>query len=105
MTINDDEDTKNIKVCKELCKPYKGSHRVVFIERFYSSIELVKELLEKMSMYVTGTILANQVPAHLKISKRSREFREMDRGYFKKHSYQYTKRWKCIKYGFDLLER
>jgi hypothetical protein len=40
--------------------------------------------LEKMRLYITGTMMANHVPAHLRISKKSREFREMDRGAFKK---------------------
>jgi hypothetical protein len=57
---------------------------MVLIDRFYTSIDLVKEL-EKLSMYVAGTMMANLVPAHLRISKSSREFREMDRADFKKH--------------------
>jgi hypothetical protein len=66
----------------------------------------VKEL-EKMSLYVTGTIMANRLPAHLRISKRSREFREMDRGDFKKHLFQYTKEDGNIlhSFGTSIFER
>jgi hypothetical protein len=33
---------KTVKVCKELCMPFRGSHRVVYVDHFYTSIELIK---------------------------------------------------------------
>jgi hypothetical protein len=64
-TINGDEETKKtVKVCKELCQPYKGSHRVVYVDHFYTSLELVKEM-EAMKLYVTGTTMSNRVPAQV----------------------------------------
>jgi hypothetical protein len=56
-------------------------------------IDLVKcEGTGEMSLYVIGTIMAKWAPVHFsRISMRSREFGKMDRGYFKKHLYQYTK--------------
>jgi hypothetical protein len=87
---NDEETKKTVKVCKELLNPYKGSHRVVYVDRFYTSIELVKEL-EKMNLYVTGTVMSNRIPADVRITKRSREFQAMERGDHKMHVYEYKK--------------
>jgi len=83
-----EETKKTVKVCKELCKPYEGSHRVIFVDRFYTSIELLKEL-ETMQLYVTGTVMRNRIPSQLRINNNSREFREMERGDYKKHVYEY----------------
>ena len=86
----DNEDIKKtIKVCKELLNAYKGSHRVVYVDRFYTSIKLVKEL-EKMHLHVTGTMMSNRVPVSVRIVKRSQEFKDMQRGDHKMHLYEYT---------------
>jgi hypothetical protein len=50
--------------------PYKGSHRVVYVYRFYTSVELIKEL-EKMKLYMTGTVMSNRIPDRLRITKCS----------------------------------
>jgi hypothetical protein len=63
-TITDPEEelSKTVKVCKEVCSPYKGSHRVVYVDRFYTSVHLVKEL-EEIELYVTGTMMSNRIPS------------------------------------------
>ena len=83
-----EELKKTVKVCKELCKPYKGSHRVVYVDRFYTSIELIQEL-EKLNLYVTGTVMRNRLPAQFRMNKRSNEFRQMQRGDHKMHLFEY----------------
>lgn len=77
--VSEDNTKKTVKVCKELCNDFKGSHRVVYVDRFYTSLELVKEL-EQMGLYVTGTCMSNRIPEKLRISKRSKTFKEMQRG-------------------------
>jgi hypothetical protein len=46
--------------------------------------------LEKMDLYVTGTVMSNRIPEGLRISKRSREFKDMERGDHKHHVYEYN---------------
>ena len=87
---NDEATKKTVKVCMELCKPYKGSHRVVYVDRFYTSLELIKAL-EKMNLYVTGTVMSNRIPVNVRITKRSSEFKDMERGDHKMHTYEYEK--------------
>jgi hypothetical protein len=88
--IDEQDYKKTVKVCKELCQPFSGSHRVVYIDRFYTSLELVKEL-EKMQLHVTGTMMSNRIPAEVRIAKRSRDYKEMQRGDHKMHVFEYRK--------------
>ena len=75
---------------KELCLPYKDSFRCIYIDRFYTSIDLLKEL-DKMKLYAVGTCMKNQLPKEVVINKRSNEFRAMQRGDYKYHLYEYKK--------------
>jgi Transposase IS4 len=71
---NDNDNTmKTVAVVKQLCLPFEGSHRTVFINRFYTLLDLLKEL-DKMNLYVTGTVMRNRLPKELTIAKASREF-------------------------------
>ena len=88
-----------MKVVKKLCLPYKGSHWCVFVDRFYTSIDLLKEL-DKLNLYVTGTCMRNQLPNEVVITKRSAVFRGMQQGESKHHLYEYvTEDGKKVKYG------
>ena len=49
---------KTVQVVKELCKPFGGSFRTIFIDRFYTSMDLLKAM-DKMQLYVTGTVMSN----------------------------------------------
>ena len=90
---------KTIKIVKELCMPYKGSHRCVYVDRFYTSIDLLKEL-DNMNLYVTGTCMKNRLPKEVVLGKRSPEFRDMRRGDYKSHMYQYKNKDNIVlKYG------
>jgi Transposase IS4/Exonuclease len=84
-----DEDLmKTVQVVKNLCTPYAGSHRTVFVDRFYTSIQLMKEL-DKMNLYVVGTVMRNRIPNELTIAKNSPTFKSMGRGDCTTHTYTY----------------
>ena len=84
-----EETMKTVKVVTALCQPYRGSHRSIFVDRFYTSLSLMKAL-DQMDLYVTGTIMKNKIPAELRIAKSSHEYKRMNQGDFKAHTYQYT---------------
>jgi hypothetical protein len=76
--LNEDR-LKTVQVVNRLVEPFVGSHRVVYVDRFYTSLDLVKSLAEK-NLYVTGTMLQNRVPPGVRIQKSSPAFRNMKRG-------------------------
>ena len=49
---------KTVLVVEKLVEPFVGSHRTIYVDRFYSSLELLKALYDK-AIYVTGTMLMN----------------------------------------------
>ena len=59
---------KTVKVVYELCKPFEGSHCTFFVDCFYNSIPLTKEL-DKIEFYVTGTVMTNILPSEVKTNK------------------------------------
>jgi hypothetical protein len=88
-TYNQSESPKKtVQVVEELCSKYQGSHRSIYIDRFYTSIDLVKSM-DKMGLYVTGTMMKNRIPKELTIAKSTRQFKDMARGDFKKHVFEY----------------
>lgn len=90
---------KTVQVCKSLLEPFAGSFRTVYVDRFYTSIPLLKEL-DAMGLFVTGTIMKNKIPRELTIPKSSRQFKEMERGDFRRHVYCYKNAEdKLVKYG------
>ncbi|KAG7352623.1 transposase IS4 [Nitzschia inconspicua] len=80
---------KTVQVVQQLCEPFRGSHRTVYVDRFYSSVDLLKQL-EDMQLYTTGTILSNRIPRSMTIAKSSREFKAMNRGDSVSHVLTYT---------------
>jgi hypothetical protein len=52
---------KTVQVVNCLVEPFVGTHRTIYIDRFYTSLDLLKSLAEKQ-LFVTGTMLANQIP-------------------------------------------
>lgn len=87
--VNSESDQKTVQVVTELCKRFEGTKRTVYVDRFYTSIALMKAM-DKMDLYVTGTVMANRVPKECRIAKGSKEFRNMARGAFQKHVFLYT---------------
>ena len=81
-------DKKTVQVVKQLCQHLRGTHRTVYVDRFYTSLDLVKDL-RVMDLYVTGTIMKNRIPKELTIPKSSKQYQEMKWGDFKSHEYQY----------------
>ena len=79
---------KTVQVVQQLVEPFRGSFRTVYVDRFYTSIDLLKELHE-MKLFVTGTILSNRVPKNITIAKSSAQFRQMERGDAVKHVFHY----------------
>ncbi|KAG7354301.1 transposase IS4 [Nitzschia inconspicua] len=63
--------------------------RTVYVDRFYSSVDLLKQL-EDMQLYTTGTVLSNRIPRSMTIAKSSREFKGMNRGDSVNHVLTYT---------------
>jgi hypothetical protein len=71
---------KTVQVVNCLVKPFVGTHRTIYIDCFYSSLDLLKSLAEKQ-LYVTGTMLANQIPQGIRhVARTSQTFKQMKRG-------------------------
>jgi hypothetical protein len=86
---NTNEDvSKTVRVVRSLCEDYTDSYRTIYIDRFYTSLDLMKEM-DKLNLFVTGTVMANRIPKELKINKTSQEFKSMNRGDHKQHCYSY----------------
>jgi DNA polymerase III epsilon subunit-like protein len=54
-------EKKTVQVVNRLVEPFVGTHRTIYVDRFYTSMDLLKSLAEK-NLYVTGTMLANRIP-------------------------------------------
>jgi hypothetical protein len=73
------EKLKTVQIVNRLVEPFAGSHRMVYVDRFYTSLDLLKSLAEK-NLYLTGTMLANRIPLGIRVPKTSRQFKQMQRG-------------------------
>ena len=80
----DQKKKKTVQIVKQLLEHLAGTHRTVYINQFYTSAELLKELRE-MDLYVTGTLMKNQIPKELQIAKNSNVYKKMKRGDFERH--------------------
>jgi hypothetical protein len=74
-----DHPMKTVQIVNKLVAPFIGTHRTIYIDRFYTSTELIISLAEK-DLYVTGTLLANRIPLNIRIPKASQQFQSMKRG-------------------------
>jgi Transposase IS4 len=86
---------KTVQIVERLVNQYKNSHRTIYVDRFYPSIELLKSLAER-KLYLTGTMMANRIPQGIIIAKTSATFRQLKRGDAVKCSYSKsaTRIWK-----------
>ena len=91
---------KTVQVVKELVLRYKGSFRCVYVDRFYTLIELMKEL-DTLFLFVTGTCMKNRLPIALRFGRKSSaEWKRLTRGESVRHVYQYKDSKDTIKrYG------
>ena len=60
-TTDDQEKLKTVRIVERLVEPFVGSHRTIYVDRFYTSLDLLKSLAER-NLYLTGTMLANRIP-------------------------------------------
>ena len=81
-------EKKTVQIVKQLCKHFEGSHRTVYVDRFHTSINLMKEL-QLMNLYVTGTLMRNRIPSELTIGKTTKKFKEMQQGDYVSHRFSY----------------
>jgi hypothetical protein len=70
---------KTVQIVNRLVEPFVGSHRTVYADWVYTSLDLLKSLAEK-DLYITGTMLANRIPQGIRIAKTSTAFKQMSRG-------------------------
>jgi hypothetical protein len=70
---------KTVQVVNCLVEPFVGTHRTIYIDSFYTSLDLLKSLAEKQ-LYNTGTMLANRIPQGIRLAKTSQTFKQMKRG-------------------------
>lgn len=75
----DDGTKKTVTVVKTLLEDFKGTNRHVFVDRFYTSLELLR-VLDTYGIRMTGTVMANRLPKGVRIAKSSPEFKAMARG-------------------------
>ena len=76
---------KTVTIVKKLLSGYTNTFRHVFVDRFYTSFDLLTNL-ENLGIKMTGTVMANRLPIGIRIPKNSKKFKEMKRGdaeYFK----------------------
>ena len=76
---DDVDQKKTVQICCKLVEDYVGSHRTIYVDRFYTSVELMKALRER-DIYITGTVMSNRIPKAVRIAKNSAEFKAMKRG-------------------------
>lgn len=74
-----EERLKTVHVVSRLVEPFVGTYRTVYVDRFYTSLDLLKSLAEK-KLYITGTMLGNRIPLGVRIAKATREFKDLRRG-------------------------
>lgn len=61
---------------------------MVYVDRFYTSIDLCKKLIE-MGLHVTGTLTLNKLPSQVMLDKKSLAYKELKRGHYFCHRYDY----------------
>jgi Transposase IS4 len=58
---------KTVQVVNRLVEPFVGTHRTIYIDPFYTSLDILKSLAEK-KLYITGTLLANRIPQRIRVA-------------------------------------
>mmetsp|Transcript_126734 Transcript_126734/g.364538 ORF Transcript_126734/g.364538 Transcript_126734/m.364538 type:complete len:609 (+) Transcript_126734:875-2701(+) len=83
-----EEKKKTVQIVKRLVEPYANTFRTIYVDRFYTSIDLLTSLA-KMNLYMTGTMMQNRIPKEIRVAKRSPVFKQMNRGDCKKAKFVY----------------
>jgi hypothetical protein len=85
------DEKKTVQIVNKLVEPFVGSHRTIYVDRFYTSVDLLMSLAEK-DLYVTGTMLSNRIPQNIRIAKGSAKFKGMQRGDAEKSKFVFRKK-------------
>jgi Transposase IS4 len=83
------EKKKTVQVVEQLVEPFVGTYRTIYVDRFYTSIDLLKSLTDRQ-LFLTGTVLANRIPLSIRTAKTSSTFKKMNRGDAIKCRLKYT---------------
>jgi DNA polymerase III epsilon subunit-like protein len=75
----DDGSKKTVSIVKKLLEKYVNTYRHVYVDRFYTSFDLLTSLASD-GIKLTGTVMSNRLPIGLRIPKNSKTFKEMNRG-------------------------
>ena len=89
-TSEDQDKKKTVQVVEKLVEGLEGTHRTIYVDRFYTSVDLLTSLSNK-GLYITGTMLANRIPKEIRIAKTSQRYKQMKRGDAVKAKLIYTK--------------
>ena len=79
MTDIQDGSKKTVAIVRKLVDKYKNTFRHVFVDRFYTSFDLLSTL-ETDGLKMTGTVMSNRLPMGVRIAKNSKQFKDMRRG-------------------------
>ena len=104
-TTDDQEKMKTVQVVERLVEPFVGTHRTIYVDRFYTSLELMRTLADK-NLYLTGTMLANWILQAIRIAKTSNCLPKYEKGRCTQVQGPVSdKNWSNIPGRFSLLER
>jgi hypothetical protein len=78
-TTKQQDKKKTVQVVEQLVEPFVGSFRTIYVDRFYTSVDLLK-LLADRNLYLTGTMLANRISLSIRTANTSATFKNMNRG-------------------------
>jgi hypothetical protein len=70
---------KTVQTANCLVEPFVESHWTIYVDTFYTSLDLLKSLAEK-NLYITRTMLANHIPQGIWLAKNSTAFKQLKRG-------------------------
>jgi hypothetical protein len=73
-----DDNNKDVKravqVAKALVKNCQNTYCCIFVDCFYTFLDFLKAM-DKMNLYVTGTVMKNCLPKEVIIPKSTKEFK------------------------------
>jgi hypothetical protein len=86
-----DETKETVQVVCRLVEPFIHTHQTIYVDRFYTSVDLLKSLSER-GLYLTGTVMANRLPPEIRVDKKSADYKAMSRGDYYRSKLTYTRK-------------
>ena len=89
---DEEEERKNqfksklVGLVMNLLGPYHNTGRSVFVDRYYTSIDLLKSIME-IGLHCTGTLMGNRIPTRARTSEKS--VKDHPRGHTVRHQFTY----------------